>query len=294
MSSDKSDITDLTAVTSRDGTPIAVERVGRGPALACVDAALCTRAQGPGKSLAPRLRQHFTVYTYDRRGRGDSGDTAPYAPEREIEDLAAVIAYAGGEAIVFGHSSGAVIALEAAARGVPIKRLALYEPPFVVDGSRPPVREEWPSELQALIDAGKRGKAIKRFMTEIAAAPPFLSTVMSLTPMWARLKAVAHTLAYDSAIMAPYQKGRALPEHRWSSVGIPTLLLLGGKSPTWIEHGVKALAEAMPHAEMRVLDRQAHMVKPNVTAPALLDFLGVRDASAPHASPSHGLVPGRS
>lgn len=284
----------VTTVTSRDGTPIAVGHVGRGPALVCVDGALCTRTQGPGKSLAPRLSEHFTVFTYDRRGRGDSGDTPPYAPEREIDDLAAVIAHAGGEADVFGHSSGAVLALEAALRGVAIRRLVLYETPFIIDDTRAPVRDEWPTELHALIETGKRGRAIKRFMTDIAGAPAFISMIMSLTPMWPRLKAVAHTLAYDSEILAPFQKGRPLPEHRWSAVGIPTLLLLGGKSPAWIEHGVKALAEAIPHAELKVLDRQTHMVKPQKTAPALLEFLGVPEPSARKVSRPRTLVPERS
>src|SRR4051794_22545906 len=234
---------DVTTITSGDGTPIVVERTGSGPALVCVDGAMCTRAQGPGKSLAPHLSKRFAVYTYDRRGRGDSGDTAPYALEREIEDLRAVIAFAGGEAVVFGHSSGAVLALEAAAHGIPISRLALYETPFVVDDTRPPVGEQWMSELRTMIDAGKRGRAIKRFMVEVARAPAFVPVVMSLTPIWPRLKAIAPTLLYDSAILAPYQAGRPLPAERWSSVHAPTLLLLGGKSPAWMKNALRALGE---------------------------------------------------
>jgi pimeloyl-ACP methyl ester carboxylesterase len=266
-------------VTSRDATPIAVSTAGSGPALVCVDSALCTRRQGPGKSLAPLLSERFTVYTYDRRGRGDSGDTAPYSPDREIEDLEAVIAHAGGEAEVFGHSSGAVLALEAAVRGVPIKRLALYETPFVVDDTRPPVGDDWAVELRSLIDAGRRGRAVKRFMTEIACAPAFVPVVMSLTPMWPGLRAIAHTLAYDSALMAPYQTGEPEPIDRFGSVETPTLLLLGGKSPAWIKHAVHRLDRALPRAELKVLDRQTHMVKPKVTAPALLEFLGAESRS---------------
>jgi pimeloyl-ACP methyl ester carboxylesterase len=222
----------------------------------------------------PVLSERFTVYTYDRRGRGDSGDTPPYAVEREIEDLHTVIACAGGEVNVFGHSSGAVLALEAAAAGVEIKRLALYETPFVVDDTRRPVDDQWPAELASLIAAGRRGPAIRRFMTEIADAPAIVVRIMALTPMWPRLKAIAHTLAYDSAIMADYQQGRDLPADRWSAVSVPTLLLLGGKSPDWIAHAVHALHDAMPDAQLSVLDGQTHMLKPKITAPALLAFFG--------------------
>jgi pimeloyl-ACP methyl ester carboxylesterase len=290
MGSKKTHKGNLVSVTSRDGTEIAVSTVGSGPALVCVDGALCTRRQGPGKSLAPRLSERFTVYTYDRRGRGDSGDAQRYSPEREIEDLEAVIAHAGGEAAVFGHSSGAVLALMAAVRGVPIKRLALYETPFVVDGTRRPVGEEWAVELRSLIDTGRRGRAVKRFMTEVACAPAFVPVVMSLTPMWPGLKAIAHTLAYDSALMAAYQTGKPEAIDRFASIDTPTLLLLGGKSPEWIKNAVHTLGRALPNAELKVLDRQTHMVKAKATAPALLEFLG---AESPSAAARQGSSPGR-
>jgi pimeloyl-ACP methyl ester carboxylesterase len=163
----------MTSVVSRDGTTLAVERIGTGPALVLVDGALCTRAQGPGKSLAPFLSEQFTVYTYDRRGRGGSGDTAETALhplERDLEDLAAVISEAGDMSDmkgVFGHSSGAVIALEAARAGLAVKRLALYEAPFVVDDSRPPVGDDLLPRVQAAIAADGRGAAIKLFMREV-------------------------------------------------------------------------------------------------------------------------------
>jgi pimeloyl-ACP methyl ester carboxylesterase len=278
---------DVETVTSRDGTMIAIERIGHGPAIVCVDGALSSRSLGPGRNLAPLLSERYTVYTYDRRGRGDSGDTRPYDPEREIEDLDAVISYAGGDASVFAHSSGAVLALEAAAHGVAIKRLALYETPFVVDDTRRPVGDDWPKRLESLITSGRRGGAIKRFMTEIAGAPAFIPFVMSLTPMWPRLKAIAHTLAYDSAIMASYQKGRPLPGDRWRSVNVPTLLLLGSKSPAWIANAVQSLHDILPRVELKVLDGQTHMVKPKVTAPALLEFFG---ADAPTATLGEGAL----
>ena len=186
---------------------------------------------GPGKSLAPRLSERFTVYTYDRRGRGDSGDTRPYSPKREIEDLEAVNAHAGGEAAVFGHSSGAVLALEAVVHGVPIRRLALYETPFVVDDTRPPVGDEWAVELRSLIDAGRRGRAVKRFMTEVACAPAFVPVVMSLTPMWPGRKAIAHALACDSAIMAPYQTGEPEAIDRFASVRPRRCCCRAGRAP---------------------------------------------------------------
>lgn len=188
-------------------------------------------------------------------------------------------AHAGGEAAVFGHSSGAVLALEAVVHGVPIRRLALYETPFVVDDTRPPVGDEWAVELRSLIDAGRRGRAVKRFMTEVACAPAFVPVVMSLTPMWPGRKAIAHALACDSAIMAPYQTGEPEAIDRFASVETPTLLLPGGKSPAWIANAVHTLDRLLAHAELKVLDRQTHMVKPKVTAPALLEFLGADSRS---------------
>src|SRR5512136_3089047 len=145
-------------VTSKDGTPIAFGKTGHGPAIILVSGALGDRSAAA--PLTPLLSPHFTVLAYDRRGRGDSGDTAPYAVEREVEDIDALVTEAGGSAFVYGHSSGAVLALEAAARGLAITRLALYEPPFIVDNSHPPVSADYVARLNQLVAAGRRGDAV--------------------------------------------------------------------------------------------------------------------------------------
>jgi pimeloyl-ACP methyl ester carboxylesterase len=210
---------------SKDGTPIAFERSGKGPALILVDGALCYRSFGPMPQLAALLAQHFTVFTYDRRGRGDSGDTAPYAVEREIEDIAALVKEAGGSAYVYGVSSGAALALEAANRIGGIKKLAMYEAPFIVDGSRAPVLDDW-DRIEESIAADRRGDALKLFM-KLVGVPAFFIGLMRLMPAWSKLKAVAHMLRYDGALMEEHQRGKPLPRNRWTSVTIPTLAVAG-------------------------------------------------------------------
>jgi pimeloyl-ACP methyl ester carboxylesterase len=259
-------------VTSADGTVITVDRCGQGHPVVCVDGAMSTRSLGPGKMLAPHLADAFTVYTYDRRGRGDSGDASRYEVQREIEDLAAVIAAAGNDVMVFGHSSGCVLALEAARAGLPITQLVLYEPPFVIDQTRPAVGEPWERELDGLLAAGRRGQAVRRFMIEVARAPRFVPLLMSLTPMFKQIKAVAHTLAYDTALLSPYQTGDPRPINRFGDVRVPTEVLLGGKSPEWIINAARGLERVLPAGELTVLDGQTHMVKPKVTAPVVRAF----------------------
>ena len=175
---------------SRDNTRIAYSRVGTGPALVFVDGALCYRASGPSGPLATQLANHFTVFTYDRRGRGESGNTAPFAVEREIEDLDAVINAAGGSASVYGVSSGAVLALEAAHRGLPITRLALYEPPFIVDGSREPMPPDFLTRLNAALDQQRRGDAVKLFM-KLVQVPAVFIIMMRFMPAWSKLTRAA-------------------------------------------------------------------------------------------------------
>ena len=160
----------METVRSRDGTTIALDRSGRGPSLIIVNGALSDR--GAVSDLAPRLAGELTVIAYDRRGRGDSTDTPPYAVEREIEDLAALVEAAGGSALVFGHSSGAVLALGAAAAGVPIERLVLYEPPLMVDDTRPPIPDDYVSRLDELVAAGRPGEAVEYFLTTGPLVPP--------------------------------------------------------------------------------------------------------------------------
>lgn len=257
-------------VRSKDGTAIAFDRIGRGTPMILVDAALCYRQMGQSAQLAELLAPHFTVITYDRRGRGDSGDTAPHAVEREVEDIAALLDEAGGAAYLWGMSSGAVLALEAASRLSGIKKLALYEPPFIVDDSRSTTEDHW-VRIGEAIAADRRGAAVKHFL-QMVGVPSLLIALMQLSPVWPKLKGIAHTLPYDGAIVQDNQRGRPLPAERWASVTVPTLVMDGGKSPQWMRHGTRALALVLPNAEYRTLDGQTHMLKPKAHAPTLVDF----------------------
>lgn len=261
----------MNTVRSKDGTPIAFDRSGKGPALIIVDGALCYRASGPSGPMARLLAEHFTVYTYDRRGRGDSGDTAPYAIEREIEDLAALINEAGGTAFVYGISSGAALALEAASRGLPIRKLALYESPCIVDGTHAPLPVDFLSRLNGLVAANRRSDAVKMFL-RLVDLPSVAIMMMPLLPAWPKLKAVAHTLPYDITIVQDNQRGRPFQAGRWSAATMPTLAMDGGKSPAWIRNGMRALAGALPNATFQTLAGQTHMVKASALAPVLTEF----------------------
>lgn len=265
-------------VLSRDGTTIAFDRVGQGPVLILIMGAMCSRTLGPGVKLAPDLARRFTVFTYDRRGRGGSSDNGPYAVEREIEDLDALIKKAGGSAFVFGHSSGAVLAVNAAARGLPIRKLALYEAPLIVDSSRPSTEGDW-AQMKAFVAAGRRGDAVKVFLRSVG-VPGFVGAIMRWTPMWSKLTTVAHTLPYDGAIMGELQRGEPLPAGIWGNVTAPAIAIAGGKSPAWLHNGSRALAAALPHAQYRVLEGQAHDVKAKALAPMLTEFFGGAGSTA--------------
>jgi pimeloyl-ACP methyl ester carboxylesterase len=258
--------------TAADGTRIAYETSGTGPPLILVDGALCYRASGPGRPLAVALADRFTVVTYDRRGRGESGGAAPFTIDQEVADLAALIQAAGGEALVYGISSGAALALEAADRGLPITRLALYEAPFIVDGTREPVPANYAAEMDRLLAAGKRGDAVRWFMRRGVGLPAFVVGMMRLMPAWRKLKGVAHTLPADVALTVEYQQATPLPAGRWQGVTMPTLVVAGGKSDEWMRNGMRALADVLPKAEHRTLDGQTHLVKPAALAPVLTEF----------------------
>lgn len=258
---------------SADGTRIAYEKAGQGPAVILVGGAFNSRDFGPNAELVPLLAERFTVINYDRRGRGESGDTAPYAVEREIEDLAALIDAAGGSAHVYGISSGAALALEAARAGLPIERLALYEAPFVVDGTRPPV-PDYAGEIDRLLAEDRRGEVIKLFMTKGVLVPGFVVTLMRFMPAWKHLKSVAHTLAYDVAILGDTGRGAPLPAGRWASVTVPALVGIGGKSPQWMKNGMAELASVLPDARLETLPGQTHILKGKAMAPVLTEFFG--------------------
>jgi uncharacterized protein YndB with AHSA1/START domain/pimeloyl-ACP methyl ester carboxylesterase len=257
-------------VVSRDGTAIAYDRSGLGAAVILVDGALCRRGLGPSVELAKLLASRFTVFTYDRRGRNASDDRAPYALEREVEDIAALLHEAGGSAYVWGMSSGAVLALEAAQQLPGIEKVAVYEAPLIVDDSRPTTEKDW-ARIDDAILADKRGAAVKLFLRMVG-VPGFVVALMRLTPMWPKLKAIAHTLPYDGTLVKDYQRGRPLPEKRWASVTVPVLVMDGARSPDWMRHGNRALARALPTAQYRTLDGQTHALKPEALVPTLVDF----------------------
>jgi pimeloyl-ACP methyl ester carboxylesterase len=255
---------------SKDGTAIAFDQSGDGPSIILVGGAMSTRSSSA--PLAALLAPHFTVFAYDRRGRGDSGNTAPYEVQREVDDLDALITAAGGSAFVFGHSSGAVLALEAAARGLAITKLALYEPPFIVDDSRPPLPGDYVTQLTKLIASGRRGDAVAFFMTTGVGLPVEAVAQMRHDPMWPALEEVAHTLGYDGTIMGDTMRGNPLPLKRWASVTVPTLVMDGGESPAWQRTAVQALVDVLPHAQHRSLEGQTHGVAPDALAPVLEEF----------------------
>jgi pimeloyl-ACP methyl ester carboxylesterase len=260
----------MDTVSSPDGTAIAFDRSGDGPPLIVVGGALSDRAAAA--PLSALLEPRFTVVAYDRRGRGDSDDAPPYAVEREIEDLGAVIGVAGGEVFVFGHSSGAALALEGAIHGLPIARLALYEPPFIVDDSRPPLPGDFVEHLRELTATGRRGEAVEYFMTEGVGAPAEAIPSMRESPYWPSLEALAHTLWYDGVIMGDNMVGKPLSADRWSSVTIPTLVIDGGASPPSMRNAVQQLVDVLPNARRLTMEGQTHEVDPTLLAPVLTEF----------------------
>jgi len=225
---------------------------------------------GESGQLAALLAPYFTVFTYDRRGRGGSGDTVPYAVEREIEDIAALLSEAGGAAFLWGMSSGAVLALEAANRLGGIKKLALYEAPFIVDDSRSTTERDW-ARIAEAVAANRRSEAVKLFLN-LVGVPAFFIAVMPLMPMWSKLKAIAHTLPYDGAIVGDNQRGKPLPTEHWASVTVPALVVDGGKSSAWMRHGNRSLASVLPNGRYQTLEGQTHMLRPKAHVPILVEF----------------------
>ena len=261
----------MNQVTSADGTPIAFDSFGDGPPVIVVGGATCDRAMT--HPLAEELAQHrFTVINHDRRGRGDSGDTAPYAIEREIEDLGALIAEAGGTASVYGHSSGAGLVLHAGAHGLPITRLVLHDPPFTPDGEEERrAAREYAEELEALLSEDRRGDAIELFMRLVGMSQDMVDR-MRESPMWAGLEAVAPTLAYDSEVMGDLSRGGTVPVDLAGRVTPPALVLVGGADHGFMIDTGRQLADAMPSGRLSVMEGQEHVVPPGVLAPVLAEF----------------------
>ncbi|HEX3680446.1 MAG TPA: alpha/beta fold hydrolase [Galbitalea sp.] len=242
---------------SADGTSIAYDKTGSGPALVITGGAFNTR-QSPG-SLVGLLAPRFTVYTWDRRGRGDSGNTLPYAIDRELDDLAAVIAAAGGSAFAYGHSSGAILTFEAAMRGVAVTKLAAYEPPYV------PGNLGAMAGVQPALDADDPALAALTFVKGTGAEN---TDGLTESPWWPAMVAIADTLPYDLALTGD----GIVPVERLAGIHIPVLVMDGGASPAWAADAAVAIEAAVPHGNRRTLLDQTHNISPDLLAPVLVEF----------------------
>jgi pimeloyl-ACP methyl ester carboxylesterase len=256
----------LNTATSKDGTTIAFDRLGDGPPVILVCGGSVDRMSNTG--LVQQLAQHFTVFNYDRRGRGDSGDTPPYAIEREIEDIEAVADAAGGSAFLYGTSSGAALALEAA-RALPgrIAKLALWEPPYMGEGHQRPPADSARTYTE-LVAQGRRGDAVEFFMAKVVGMPPEFVAFARSQPWWAGQEAIAHTLAYDATIMGDY----SLPTEHAAEVTMPTIVIAGEASFPFMRETALALADVLPNGQSRTLEGQEHNVAPEAIAPVLVEF----------------------
>ena len=261
----------MKTVTSKDGTRIAFDQWGAGPVVILVDGALQYRAFDQGMAeLANLLSQHFTVIHYDRRGRGDSTDAQPYELEREIEDIEAIIDETGGVASLYGISSGAALAMEAAIKlGDKVSRLAMYETPYNDDEA---ARQDWKNyvnQLQKLLDADRKGDAVGLFMMLVGASPEDVEEIRQ-TPMWPLWESIGHTLAYDH--IAALGEEAAVPSERAAAVAMPALVMDGAASFPFMHTTAVALANAMPDGQHRTLEGQTHEVSAEALAPVLIEF----------------------
>jgi pimeloyl-ACP methyl ester carboxylesterase len=271
----------MTTTTSKDGTTLGYDKVGTGPVLIMVAGATQFRAFDPNlAALANLLAPSFTVITYDRRGRGESSDTPPYAREREIEDIAALVAAGGGRASLLGYSSGAVVALEAAAAGLPIDKVIMYEPPFVLPGSGfPAPPADYVETLDRFTAGGDRGAAAAYFMRSVG-MPLEAIEGAKRSPIWPLMESIAPTIAYDGRFMfdAYYTRGR-FPE-RWRNAKLPVLVVNGDASFPFMPMAADAVAAALPDASRKVLAGQDHGPAPEALAPVIREFLGRRESDS--------------
>jgi pimeloyl-ACP methyl ester carboxylesterase len=266
----KPEETTVNTLSSPDGTTIAYDKQGEGPALILVDGALTVHSSGSGSELAKLLAPHFTVYGFDRRGRGDSGDTLPYAVDREIDDIEALIDRAGGSAFLYGHSSGAPLAMRTAIRlASKVSKIAMYEPPYNND---PGAQESWSQYLRQLREAlaeGRRGDAVALFMRFVGTPAEQIARLRRAS-FWPGMAAVAPTLAYDhAAIMGePW----SVPAELAVRVSVPALVMAGDASLPFMPDAVRVLSQAIPQGQLRMLAGQTHEVNPGVLAPVLVEF----------------------
>lgn len=254
--------------TSRDGTQIAYERTGSGPVLVFVTGAVCHRRFAPIRQDVKAFAERFRVTTYDRRGRGDSGDTDAWSSEKEIEDLEAVIDAVGGRALLYGHSSGAVLAMHAARR-LPgkVERVLLYDASWVADHEEAATYAQLCAEVEGLLDGGRGAVAIKRFLIGIG-MPKAFARLLPVMPGWRRLVALAPTLRYDMALTASPP-----PLDAAAQITVPVHVMAGERSPASLHRVADALAEAIPGATHEVLRGQDHMVSAKVLLPSLVRHL---------------------
>ncbi|MFG1667363.1 alpha/beta fold hydrolase [Streptomyces sp. Y7] len=250
---------------SADGTSIAYETSGDGPAVILVSGAMSTG--GTVAPLAVPLSEHFEVVVYDRRGRGQSGEASPYAVEREVEDLAALIDAVGGEAALYGTSSGGALVLHAAASGLPVRQVAVYEVPFAVYEGGARERAEYTERLTEALGEGRRGDAVELFLRLTGMAEQMIQGARQ-SPMWAGMETIAPSLAHDNAVMGD----GLVPRDRLASISVPVLAVAGSASPTWMHEAARAVAETVPGGSYRSLEGQTHMVEPDVLAPVLTEF----------------------
>jgi len=254
-------------VTSADGTRIAYDRRGKGKTVILVGGLFCERKALA--ALAERMGHKFSVINYDRRGRGESGDTAPYAVAREVEDLCALIEATGSAAAVYGHSSGAGLALTAAAHGLPISRLVLHEPPYGSDDDES--RRSARSLAEGVRDAlarGRRNDAIELFFTAYG-LPPEAVTELGKDPKY---RALAHTMIYDFEIMGEFSGG-GIPLRAARAIGIPTLVIAGGASPEFFRETAAQLAEIIPNSRLAMIAEHGHDAPPEAVVPVVSEFL---------------------
>lgn len=264
-------------ITSADGTTIAYTAWGAGDPIIIIDGATAHRATtAENPATAELLADEFLVINYDRRGRGESGDTSPYAVEREFEDLAAIIEQAGGgrPATVFGWSSGALLALNAVQAGVEVARLALFEPPVVVDGARPPLPADYVERLDAAVAGGRPGDAVALFMTAAVGLPEEMVAGMRQDAgMWAGLEAIAPTIAYDGRQVGETMSGAPLRADLWDRIEVPVLVLHGDATWPFLTTGAKAVADRLDTATLMTIPGENHSTTPDVLAGVLREFI---------------------
>jgi pimeloyl-ACP methyl ester carboxylesterase len=267
----------MRTVTSKDGTKIAFETVGSGPAVILVNGAMSYRRAFDTtlEDLAELLGKHFTVYDYDRRGRGestDNSDARSFTKEREIEDIQALVEAAGGELMIVGFSSGGCVALETTAVTPGITKAFVYEVPFIVDDSRQPLAD-YEAHTTKLVAEGKLDELVEYFITVVAGIPAeFVAGIKQDQAMWARMRAIAPTIPHDAAFMSEFLKGKPLPAGYWAKVKVPVLVGDGGASPAWLRNAAEALGKALPHASRETFAGQTHSFDPRVLAPSMIEF----------------------